>query len=61
MLHLALAVNVSAHQLGQANFVEQVQATAARTGANPKMLKVKLTESMLGHDIEDIILKMHAH
>ena len=31
-----------------------------RTGANPKLLKVELTESMLAHDIEDIILKMHA-
>ena len=60
MAHLTLAVNVSAHQFGQANFVEQVQATAARTGANPKRLKVELTESMLAHDIEDIILKMHA-
>ena len=60
MAHLTLAVNVSAHQFGQANFVEQVQTTAARTGANPRMLKVELTESMLAHDIEDIILKMHA-
>ena len=60
MAHLTLAVNVSAHQFGQASFVEQVQTTAARTGANPKLLKVELTESMLAHDIEDIILKMHA-
>ena len=60
MAHLTLAVNVSAHQFGQANFVEQVQSTAMRTGANPKLLKVELTESMLAHDIEDIILKMHA-
>jgi EAL domain-containing protein (putative c-di-GMP-specific phosphodiesterase class I) len=60
MAHMTLAVNVSAHQFGQANFVEQVQTAAARTGANPKMLKVELTESMLAHDIEDIIAKMHA-
>ena len=60
MAHLTLAVNVSAHQFGQANFVEQVQATTSRTGANPKLLKVELTESMLAHDIEDIIQKMHA-
>ena len=60
MAHLTLAVNVSAHQFGQANFVEQVQTTAGRTGANPQLLKVELTESMLAHDIEDIILKMHA-
>ena len=53
-------MNVSAHQFGQANVVEQVQTTAARTGAKPQMLKVELPESMLAHDIEDIILKMHA-
>ena len=60
MAQLTLSVNVSAHQFGQANFVEQVQATAGRTGAHAKLLKVELTESMLAHDIEDIILKMHA-
>lgn len=60
MAHLSLAINVSAHQFGQANFVEVVQTTAARTGANPHLLKVELTESMLAHDIEDIIQKMHA-
>ncbi len=60
MARLTLAVNVSAHQFGQPSFVEQVQATAARTGANAKLLKVELTESMLATDIEDIILKMHA-
>lgn len=59
MAHLTLAVNVSAHQFGQASFVEQVQTTTARTGANPKLLKVELTESMLALDLEDIILKMH--
>ena len=60
MAQLTLSVNVSAHQFGQANFVEQVQATSVRTDADLKLLKVELTESMLANDIEDIILKMHA-
>jgi EAL domain-containing protein (putative c-di-GMP-specific phosphodiesterase class I) len=60
MEQLTLSINVSAQQFEQANFVELVQATAARTGASPERLKVELTESMLAHDIEDIILKMHA-
>jgi diguanylate cyclase (GGDEF)-like protein/PAS domain S-box-containing protein len=37
--HLSLAVNVSANQLHQADFVDQVLAVLARSGANPKRLK----------------------
>ena len=55
---LCVAVNVSAGQMQQADFVEQVQAVLARTGANPKRLKLELTESLLLKDIEDTIVKM---
>jgi diguanylate cyclase (GGDEF)-like protein/PAS domain S-box-containing protein len=55
---LCVAVNVSAGQMHQADFVEQVQAVLARTGANPKRLKLELTESLLLKDIEDTIVKM---
>lgn len=55
---LSLAVNVSAGQLHQADFVEQVLAIIDETGANPKKLKLELTESLLLNDVEDIIAKM---
>jgi len=58
LAHLTLAVNVSAKQFQQADFVAQVQATLTRTGANPKRLKLELTESLLVNDVEDIIAKM---
>ncbi|MCX7176432.1 MAG: EAL domain-containing protein [Proteobacteria bacterium] len=58
--HLSLAVNVSARQFHHPDFVEDVLAVLERTGANPHKLKLELTESMLVHDIEDIILKMTA-
>lgn len=58
MAHLTLAVNVSARQFQQADFVAQVQATLTRTGANPKRLKLELTESLLVNDVEDTIAKM---
>jgi EAL domain-containing protein (putative c-di-GMP-specific phosphodiesterase class I) len=58
--HLVLAVNVSAHQLQQADFVEQVQAIVARTGVRAQSLKLELTESILLHDLDDIIQKMTA-
>ena len=56
--HLTIAVNVSARQFRQQNFVDSVLATLARTQANPKRLKLELTESMLVDDVEGIIIKM---
>ena len=58
--HLTIAVNVSARQFKQSDFVESVLATLARAGANPKRLKLELTESMLVDDVEGIIVKMGA-
>lgn len=58
--HLILAVNVSAKQFRQLNFVESVLSVLEKTGANPHKLKLELTESMLVDDIEDIIVKMQA-
>ena len=55
-----LAVNVSAHQFRQADFVERVLAALKRTGANPQRLKLELTESLLVSNVEDIIDKMFA-
>lgn len=55
---MTLAVNVSMRQFQQANFVQQVQSVIERTGAQPRRLKLELTESSLVHDVEDIITKM---
>lgn len=58
LAELTLAVNVSANQLSQANFVEKVQTILAESGAPASKLKLELTESALVHEIESIILKM---
>jgi diguanylate cyclase (GGDEF)-like protein/PAS domain S-box-containing protein len=58
MMHLSIAVNVSARQFHQHDFVNQVMATLARTGAKPNRLKLELTESMLLTDVEAVIVKM---
>jgi diguanylate cyclase (GGDEF)-like protein/PAS domain S-box-containing protein len=58
--NLALAVNVSASQLHQADFAAQVQATVQRHAINPALLKLELTESMLLKNIEDTITTMNA-
>ncbi len=57
--HLVLAVNVSAKQFGQPNFVEQVLTILEQTGAPADKLKLELTESMLVNNIEEIIIKMN--
>jgi diguanylate cyclase (GGDEF)-like protein/PAS domain S-box-containing protein len=56
--HLTLAVNVSGRQMRQPDFVEQVQSILERTGADPRKLKLELTESLLLTEIEDTIEKM---
>ena len=58
--HLSLAINVSAREFRQPNFVEQVVGTVRRSGANPCNLKLELTETVLLDDVEDAIIKMHA-
>jgi diguanylate cyclase (GGDEF)-like protein/PAS domain S-box-containing protein len=58
--HIALAVNISARQFRQPEFVDQVLAVLYRTGANPRNLKLELTESILLENVEDVIEKMSA-
>jgi diguanylate cyclase (GGDEF)-like protein len=56
--HVVLAVNISARQFRQPGFVQQVSAVLDRTGADPRNLKLELTESMLLENIEELIAKM---
>ncbi len=58
--HLRLAVNVSARQFRQADFVEQVERVLDLTGVNPGMLELELTESLVLDDVTDTIEKMQA-
>ena len=54
----SMAVNVSVRQFRKADFVEQVKNALQRTQANPKLLKLELTESMVLDEVESTILKM---
>jgi diguanylate cyclase (GGDEF)-like protein/PAS domain S-box-containing protein len=58
--HLQLAVNISARQFHQADFVEQVSLILSQTAINPARLKLELTESLVLDNIDDTILKMRA-
>lgn len=55
---LTVAVNISARQLLNPDFVKNVLQTLKRTGANPRHLKLELTESMFVDDLEDVVAKM---
>ena len=44
---LSVAVNVSAHQFHQPEFVDRVLNLLTRTGANPRNITLELTESVL--------------
>ena len=58
MAHLTVSVNISFRQMRHPNFVEQVLATLEQTGANPRKLRLELTESMFVDSFEEIIAKM---
>ena len=60
MRDLILAVNVSARQFRQPDFVAQVQRVLTESSAQPSHLKLELTESVVLENIEDIITKMRA-
>ena len=57
---VTMAVNVSARQYRQTDFVDRVLGIIKNTGANPRRLKLELTESLLVENVQDIIEKMFA-
>jgi len=57
MCDLVLAVNISAQQFKQTNFVDQVIAAIHKHGIDPTRLKLELTESVALDDITDVIAK----
>ena len=57
---LQLAVNVSARQFHQQDFIEQVLKMLSIKSINPSLLKLELTESLVLNDIDSAIIKMNA-
>lgn len=60
LAHLSIAVNISPRQFQQKDFVERLLATIERSGADPRRLKLELTEGILVKDIDDVVAKMGA-
>jgi diguanylate cyclase (GGDEF)-like protein/PAS domain S-box-containing protein len=58
--HLVLAVNISAQQFKQPDFVEQVAAMLRKYRIEPSRLKLELTESVVLDDKFSVVVKMLA-
>lgn len=56
--NLTLAVNISANQFKQPNFVEKILALLKKNKVNPARLKLELTESVVLTDLTNVIEKM---
>jgi predicted signal transduction protein with EAL and GGDEF domain len=59
-LSMPIAVNVSALQFQQAHFVDRVASVLAVSGLPPALLELELTESILVHDADDALQRLHA-
>ncbi|MBK5970018.1 MULTISPECIES: bifunctional diguanylate cyclase/phosphodiesterase [Thiorhodovibrio] len=55
---LSMAVNVSARQFHQPDFVAQTQASLEVSGASPRRLKLELTESVVLENAEEVVSRM---
>nr|WP_254007712.1 EAL domain-containing protein [Rhizobium sp. L1K21] len=58
--HLTIAVNVSALQFRQPDFVQQVKQIVSLSGINPSRLELELTESAVAEDSDNVVKKMQA-
>lgn len=56
--NVTLAVNVSASQFAEPDFVQRVLTIVRETGVPISLLKLELTESMLADDIDEVVRKM---
>jgi diguanylate cyclase (GGDEF)-like protein len=57
-LHVPIAVNVSALQFQQADFVERVADALGEAGLPGALLELELTESILVHDADDALQRL---
>ncbi|MDE1927907.1 MAG: EAL domain-containing protein [Burkholderiales bacterium] len=59
-LALPIAINVSALQFQQPQFVDRVASVLAVSGLPPRLLELELTESILVHDAAEALHRLHA-
>ncbi len=52
---IEVAVNVSSMQFGRDSFVEEVEMVLKKTGLNPQLLQLELTESVIVNGLDDAV------
>lgn len=57
-IHLGVAINISALQFQQADFVEKVARTISETGANPREIELEITESALLASTDTLVAQL---
>ena len=60
MRQLVLAVNISAQQFRQADFVDEIKEIITKNVLDPALLKLELTESMLLENSTEVVATMNA-
>jgi EAL domain-containing protein (putative c-di-GMP-specific phosphodiesterase class I) len=55
-----IAINVSALQFQQPQFVDRVASVLAVSGLPPHLLELEMTESILVHDADEALQRLHA-
>ena len=56
---ITVAINVSALQFQQVDFVQRVAKTMAQAGLQPHLLELELTESILVRDADEALARLH--
>ncbi|MEI7608133.1 MAG: EAL domain-containing protein [Rhodospirillaceae bacterium] len=57
---IPIAVNVSTKQLRNPDFVSNLHSIVLQTGADPRRLKLEITESVLLDDVDEAIVRLEA-
>lgn len=57
---VSVAVNISARQFREKNFLQAVRKTLAETGLNPRRLELEVTESAIMQDAQNVIADLQA-
>lgn len=57
---LSVAVNLSPHQFAHANLVDSVRNAIARHAIPPACLELEITEGVAMHDVNEVLIRLHA-
>lgn len=57
---IRVAVNLSARQIGERDFVQSVKDVINATGLDPSCLELEVTESMVMHNVEEVVVILNS-